>query len=96
MPSFIEKLTPTDSPANWLCPKLSSFHVLAFEKDNAPRFYDDSDIAGALRDMIHMRMDLKDLTARMRVFEGYRNAQTRHAAPWGADWPCKSDESVSQ
>ncbi|KAG9040199.1 hypothetical protein FRB95_000128 [Tulasnella sp. JGI-2019a] len=94
MPSFITKLTPTQYPMTWLCPKLSSFHVLAFEKDNAPRFYSDNDIANALRDMIYKRRVIRNVSARMRLFNGYRNAKTRHAAPWGEDWPFISDESV--
>ncbi|KAG8885865.1 hypothetical protein FRB97_009027 [Tulasnella sp. 331] len=96
LPNLIDMLTPTNNPADWLCPNLSSFHVLAFEKDNAPRFYNDTDIAVAIRGMIYRRIHLKTLTSRMRIFAGYRNSQTRHAAPWGADWPCKSDESVCQ
>ncbi|KAG9025967.1 hypothetical protein FRB95_009532 [Tulasnella sp. JGI-2019a] len=95
IPAFIGELSLTDCTIDWVCPKLSTFQVVAFEKDNAQRAYDDTDIIAALRVMMQKRRRLQRMTTRMCVFEGERNDKTRHAAPWGEERIYKSEKRIT-
>lgn len=95
IPAFIGELSQTNDPTDWVCPKLSTFQVVAFEKDNAQRAYDDTDIIAALKEMMHKRRPYHTMATRMRVFDGERNDKTRHAAQWGAERAYKSEKNIT-
>ncbi|KAG8927734.1 hypothetical protein FRC02_007820 [Tulasnella sp. 418] len=97
IPSFIEALTATDDSKNWVIPDVQKFKVIAFEKDNAHRVYDDSDIYTALAEMWLKRMTYRketDLHIQMCIFEGERNEITRHATEWDVERPYMSVRDV--
>ncbi|KAG8862820.1 hypothetical protein FRB96_000830 [Tulasnella sp. 330] len=95
IPAFIGELSLTDCTVDWVCPKLKTFQVVAFEKDNAQRAYDDTDIIAALRVMMEKRRPLQRMSTRMCVFQGERNDKTRHAAPWGEERLYKSEKLIT-
>lgn len=70
------------------------FQVVAFEKDNAQRAYDDTDIIAALRVMMDKRRHIQRMATRMCIFEGERNDTTRHAAPWNEERIYKSEKYI--
>lgn len=96
IPSFIAELTPrVKDPETWVMPVVQDFRVLAFEKDNAHRVYDDSDIARALVRMVRQREDSIKMSVRMCIFDGERDDLTRHAADWGVERPYKSVRCIT-
>jgi hypothetical protein len=95
IPTFIKELTPSACPKTWVCGNVSHFKVVAFEKDNAHRLYDDTDIMEALKVMMHQRRSVKEMAIRMCVFEGQRDDVTRHASPWGVERPYISEKNIT-
>ncbi|KAG8903126.1 hypothetical protein FRB99_003728 [Tulasnella sp. 403] len=96
IPTFIHELTPNPKDASsWIIPNVTMFKVIAFEKDNAHRMYDDTDIAEALQKMIHQRAQVTPMTVRMCIFEGERDDVTRHAAEWDRERPYKSERQYT-
>lgn len=96
IPSFISELTPRPKDQDtWVMPSVEDFRVLAFEKDNAHRVYDDSDIAKALLRMVRQREDAVKMCVRMCIFEGERDDLTRHAADWGVERRYKSVRNIT-
>ncbi|KAG8980821.1 hypothetical protein FRB90_007460, partial [Tulasnella sp. 427] len=97
IPSFIAELTPRPKDKEtWIMPVVQDFRVLAFEKDNAHRVYDDSDIAKALLRMVRQRDEMVRMTVRMCIFEGERDDATRHAAEWGVERQYKSVRCITR
>lgn len=96
IPSFIAELTPRPKdPETWVMPAVQDFRVLAFEKDNAHRVYDDSDIARALLRMVRQRDEVTKMCVRMCIFDGERDDLTRHAAEWDVERPYKSVRHIT-
>lgn len=95
IPRFIDELTRSEDPSDWVCPKLSMFQVAAFGRDNARRAYDDTDITAALKEMMVKRQSVQTMVSRMCVFAEDRNLKTRGAAPWDEERTYKSEKLVS-
>lgn len=96
IPSFIAELTPRPKDSEtWVMPAVTDFRVLAFEKDNAHRVYDDSDIAKALLRMVRQRDPVTKMCVRMCIFDGERDDLTRHAAEWDVERPYKSVRNIT-